>query len=247
MGGLAHFIEEEGVPTTQISLIREHTAFIKPPRALWVPFELGRPLGVPNDAKFQHKVLLATLSLLEEDKGPVLSDFPDDAPDSGEVTEILSCPVDLAIENDDLSETGQLAEAFRREMRQFRSWYDFSVRKRGRSTVGASGLDLDTIEDFIVQFLGGEIPENPREDLPVAFTLKLSVDDLKAYYFEAVSAQPGQERLGSNSFARWFWDQTAAGNVLFAIKKRCLESEDKGLRLVGDMLIVPAVEAQRHE
>lgn len=244
MGGLAHFFEDEGVPTTQISLIREHTAFIKPPRALWVPFELGRPLGVPNDRQFQKKVLLAALSLLETKKGPVLSDFPDDAPDSGEMAGVLSCPVDLAMEGQDLSETGQLSGAFRREMTQLRPWYDLSVKKRGRTTVGASGLDIDTIGDFVVRFLDGEIPKNPREDIPVVFTLKLSVDDLKAYYFEAVSAQPGQEKPGSNTFARWFWDETIAGKILFTIKKRCLESGDEGLRLVGNM-VIPALEAHR--
>ena len=83
MGGLAHYIEEEGIPTTQISLIREHSEAIKPPRALWVPFELGRPLGVPNDADFQKRVLMSSLKLLEAEQGPVLEDFGDEAPDSG--------------------------------------------------------------------------------------------------------------------------------------------------------------------
>ena len=36
--------------TTGISLVRENTASMQPPRALWVPFPLGRPLGVPDDA-----------------------------------------------------------------------------------------------------------------------------------------------------------------------------------------------------
>ncbi len=64
VGGLAHFFEEEGVPTTQISLVRLHTERINPPRALWVPFELGRPLGIPDDPTFQKRVLLAALKLL---------------------------------------------------------------------------------------------------------------------------------------------------------------------------------------
>ena len=50
VGALGHYLERGGVPTTQISLIREHTERIRPPRALWVPFELGRPFGVPHDA-----------------------------------------------------------------------------------------------------------------------------------------------------------------------------------------------------
>src|SRR5205823_3350745 len=53
----------------------------KPPRALWVPFELGRPFGPPSDAAFQRRVILAALGLLEREGGPVLlADFPDDDP-----------------------------------------------------------------------------------------------------------------------------------------------------------------------
>ena len=73
-------MEEEGVATTQISLIRMHSEKIHPPRALWVPFELGRPLGQPNDAPFQTRVLRACLGLLDADSGPVLQDYPEDVP-----------------------------------------------------------------------------------------------------------------------------------------------------------------------
>ena len=80
MGALGHYIEREGVPTAQVSLIREQTAAIKPPRALWVPFMLGRPFGAPNDAAFQRRVLAALLGLFERADGPVLEDYPEDAP-----------------------------------------------------------------------------------------------------------------------------------------------------------------------
>ena len=68
--------------TTQLSLIRPHTASLKPPRALWVPFELGRPLGAPGDAEFQGDVLREALALMERDDTPVLEDFDRDAPAS---------------------------------------------------------------------------------------------------------------------------------------------------------------------
>ena len=74
MGALGHYLEAEGLATTQISLIREHTASIRPPRALWVPFMLGRPLGDPGEAEGQRSVLNAVLSLLERAEGPVLED-----------------------------------------------------------------------------------------------------------------------------------------------------------------------------
>ena len=81
MGGLGHYFESEGIASTQISLVRVHTENIKPPRALWVPFELGRPFGVPNNSVFQLSVLRKVLGLIEHKKGPVLEDFPEEAPD----------------------------------------------------------------------------------------------------------------------------------------------------------------------
>lgn len=80
MGALGHYLEEKGIPTTQISLIAEHTQHIQPPRALWVPFELGRPLGPPDHPQFQTRVALAALHLLEAQQGPILESFPDEAP-----------------------------------------------------------------------------------------------------------------------------------------------------------------------
>ncbi len=53
---------------------------MKPPRALWVPFELGRPMGVPNDQALQRRILLAALKLLEAGSRPILEDFPEEAP-----------------------------------------------------------------------------------------------------------------------------------------------------------------------
>jgi hypothetical protein len=50
VSALGHYLEEEGIPTVAISLIRPQTEKTKPPRALWVPFELGRPFGPPSDA-----------------------------------------------------------------------------------------------------------------------------------------------------------------------------------------------------
>jgi hypothetical protein len=81
------------VPTTQISLIREHTEVIKPPRALWVPFELGRPLGAPDDAAFQKQVLLAALTLLEASAGPILEDFPQNVPPLKAADPLWACLV----------------------------------------------------------------------------------------------------------------------------------------------------------
>eukprot|EP00494_Astrolonche_serrata_P001026 UN01032 len=51
-----------------------------PPRALWVPFEMGRPLATPQDAGLQRRILSAALSLLDEPEGePLLCDFNEEA------------------------------------------------------------------------------------------------------------------------------------------------------------------------
>jgi hypothetical protein len=43
---LARVLEAHGIATTSISLVREHTEKIKPPRALLVPFPFGHAFGV---------------------------------------------------------------------------------------------------------------------------------------------------------------------------------------------------------
>ena len=65
MSALGHYIEEEGIATVAIALVRPQAERTRPPRALWVPFELGRPFGPPNDPAFQKQVILAALRLLE--------------------------------------------------------------------------------------------------------------------------------------------------------------------------------------
>jgi hypothetical protein len=69
---LGHYLEEGAIPMVAISLVRPQTENTKPPRALWVPFELGRPLGPPNDPAFQKRVILTALRQLERDSGPVI-------------------------------------------------------------------------------------------------------------------------------------------------------------------------------
>jgi hypothetical protein len=239
VGGLAHFIEEEGVPTTQISLIRPHTEAIKPPRALWVPFDLGRPLGVPNDTEFQKRVLLFVLKLFEESTGPVLKDFPEDAPADKAANVAWASPVNLALKKIDLSDAGALRAAFKKEMVELCSWYDRAVKTQQRTTVGVSGLEMDQIVNFIGAFLDG-VPANPRKDISLAFSLNFAVDDLKAFYYEAAAAQPGRASPAAAELDDWFWGETAAAKVLFAVKDRCLKNDDKMMQLLGKILLIPA-------
>src|SRR5258706_14491758 len=78
---MAHMLEERGLPTVVLALVLPQVEKTRPPRPLMLPFVLGRPLGEPNDAPFQRRVLLRALRLLERQDGPVLLEhFPDDNP-----------------------------------------------------------------------------------------------------------------------------------------------------------------------
>lgn len=206
---------------------------------------MGRPLGAPNDPAFQTRVLEAALKLLEAKDGPVLEDFDEDAPVSDARETALVCPVNLYQEVKDLTETSILLSAFREEITGMRPWYDMSVEKRGRTTVGISGLEMDGIIGLLSSFTDGTIPENPRADISLADTLNLAVDDLKAYYFEAMTVQPGQESIDSLRLVDWFFQETVAGKVIKAVKDTCKKSEDGMLQVAGKILLVPTSQ-RRH-
>jgi len=235
------------VPTASISFIRLHTEVMKPPRALWVPFDIGRTLGPPDDAAFQKRVLLALMGMFEAPDGPLLEDFPEDEPETSDEIMVLTCPVDFARDVVETGETDQLQASFRREMTAMRPWYDMSVAKRKRTAVGASGIELEALGDFIYTFARGEEPDNPRDDISLAYTLKFAVVDLKSYYIEGITAQPGQAGASSQRLTDWFWGETVAAKVLMAMKKVGEANTDSVMNQIGIGFIVPAKVAGRYE
>ena len=80
MSVLAHFFESYGFSTVLVGFVKEHIEAIQPPRALWLDFPMGRPLGKPNDPEYQKKIIRSAFDLFNERSGPVLKDFPDIIP-----------------------------------------------------------------------------------------------------------------------------------------------------------------------
>ena len=245
MGGLAHYLEEEELATIQISLIRPQTEKTKPPRALWVPFELGRPMGAPNDPEFQKKVLRAALGLLDRSDGPVLiEDFPSEAPADMAASdgEGWFCPISLPPLPVDISAGGGFKAALEAEIAGLYSWYGMALRQRGRTTVGLSGMSTTEIADFICIFLNGDVPENPNCVYSVGQNLKFAVEDLKAFYREAASAQPGNNT--GKQMNDWFYGETAGGKALYTlapiIKDLAEQRDDRFMKIFADRLLIPA-------
>jgi D-proline reductase (dithiol) PrdB len=75
VGLIQRAIEFAGITTVSISLLREITEKICPPRALFVPFPLGYPLGEPHNPDLQLRIMRAAFSLLPHTDVPVLEDF----------------------------------------------------------------------------------------------------------------------------------------------------------------------------
>lgn len=69
-GLIARALEESGISTVMISLLRTVTEKVNPPRALDVPFGFGFPLGKPNDQTLQKDILIQCLNMLEAVKEP---------------------------------------------------------------------------------------------------------------------------------------------------------------------------------
>ena len=225
MSALAYYLEREGLLTTGISLVRENTESMRPPRALWVPFPLGRPLGKPADPDFQLDVIEAALNLLQRPRGPVLEDYPHDAP-LADASDTMSCPVSFA-----KSETADDTWATRLslELQQLQPWHELSLRRRnGRTLVGISKHSL--AENLAT--LGGHLV---KRTLPTDITwLKRAIEDLKAFYLEALTAQPGS--YDGNIVQEQFWQETRLGAAILALSAQFQSANDDRLKLVARLL-----------
>jgi D-proline reductase (dithiol) PrdB len=64
VGLIARVLEEAGIATVCLIMRREVAQNVKPPRALFVKFPFGAPLGPAGDAETQRGVILEALSVL---------------------------------------------------------------------------------------------------------------------------------------------------------------------------------------
>ena len=239
MSAVGHYLEEGGIPSASISLVREHSEAMGPPRALWVPFMLGRPLGAPNDPAFQRMVLRAMLALFDADEGPVLQDFAHDAPgvDTAEQPNGAACPVNFARPRPAAMAASELATRLLVEVDELRPWHDLSIRRRGGTGMGLTGLSPDQLATFLCSFAADGAVDNFRTGQALAMSLKQACNDLRTFYEEAAAAQPGG--LGATHAQDWFYLHTVAGQLLQAVRERGLGHADDAVRAVTDRTLIP--------
>jgi len=236
VSALGHYLEEEGIATVAVVLIRPQVENTKPPRALWVPFELGRPFGPPNDPAFQRRVVLAALGMLVEGDGPGrIIDFPDDDPRARPDPAWQPLFMAAAVAS---GSAESLASRLEAEIPLLQGAHRRWIEQHGRSTVGLSGLAIGDCARYVADWLRGQAPPSPRDGFSAPLILRFAVDDLKAYWLEAAAS--GSAKPSSVQLTDWFWNETAAGAAIRVLREVLQAQEDDRLRLIAGNFIVPA-------
>jgi hypothetical protein len=218
---LARVLEANGIATTSISLVREQTEAVKPPRALWVPFPFGYALGRPNDPELQHRVLRAALALLDEPSGPVLRDLPDSLEPGDEPPALIQASGVAPASHVALDLDAEMADM----VRGHAQWL---AQSGGRTAIGLTGTPPERLGGaarFLEEFSRGvdSEPDGRPDGMPLPDFVRYCADDLKALYAEAyMASKPG----GGDDIARWLWGETALGQVLRRVRDRLDASAD---------------------
>ena len=232
---LAHFFESYGFSTVLVGFVKEHIQAIKPPRALWLNFPMGRPFGKPNDPEYQIKVIRAAFSLFNVASGPVLHDFPEVIPvKNGRMGYAL--PVELVMKKSQIGDVDIMLQEVKKEIDNMKSDYNKALANRGRTTVGASQMKINEFADYIATFVKGNIPQSPRKGLGSVPQLKLVVEDLQAYYTETITYRDNIDDF--EILGTWFWEKTKAGKMILALEAVSLESDNKILRQIVNMSLI---------
>jgi hypothetical protein len=223
VGVLSRALEQTGLVTVGITMVREHTEKVKPPRALWVPYPYGRPLGAPDNPELQFRVIRAALHLFDAPVGPVLADFNDDSvegdqtlPQAAESPLSPDVPADVAF-----------------EVTTLRPYYEQWIASHAnRSGVGISGVDQRRFRGairFLEAIARGEDADMTERAAGVSREqfLRWVVDDLKAFYLEARMAQYPHASVGE--LYSWLWSDTALSGLLRVVRDRLKASGDPKL------------------
>ncbi|MEM7338434.1 MAG: hypothetical protein AAF467_07305 [Actinomycetota bacterium] len=225
--------------TTSISLIREQSEAVGPPRALWVPFALGRPLGSSDDPEFQTNVLRAAFGLLDSATEPTIEDYPVEAPEEAG-PEAWSCPLNLP-----MPEATSLTDRLLAEVARLAPWSAETRTARGRTLFGATGAEPDQVE-AVARALGeiadsGEATLAPDVGIDWAFEMPVLVrhlaDDLRTFYHEAIAAQPGPGAPNHEALTAWIFGGTALGEALQAVADHLTALDTPMARLTRGFLI----------
>jgi hypothetical protein len=203
---LAHVFEAAGIATVVLAATKSVVERMQPPRALFCEFPLGRPLGKPGDAEFQHDVLAQAFAMLDAETGPVLENHP-------EVIEADETPLSCALPpRFDPSLPAAVDEA-----KGMRKAFDRALQRRGVTSVGRvvdpEGLPgaLQILDDIVNGTHWKEA------GIPGSNTTALC-HDIRTYYEEAALELVDGPSPGGRAAEAWYFESTQAGRTVLAAR-----------------------------
>lgn len=214
MSTLAHVFEAEGLATVALGSMQRQMEGTAPPRGLYCDFPLGRPLGVPGDADFQHRVLAAAFALLGSDE-PVVARYDESIEDAGDT--VLACPLPPRSDPD-------LHPAVD-EARGLRGAHDRAIERFGNRMGTGRVVDADHIDEAIAAFV--RIADGtPWKEAGVPGVPARVAQDIRGYY-ETAALGLADHAPAAWEGARWFFERTETGQVILAARAAMRDAEVK--------------------
>ena len=204
---LAHIFEAAGIATVALASMLPVAEKIAAPRVLHGEFPLGRPLGRPGDAEFQHDVLARAFALLERTGGPVLESHPVVIEESSDA---VSCQIPPAYDAD--------ASPAVQEARGIRKAYDRIHERRGVTSVGRA-IDADGVPgalEVLEKIVAGT--HFKEAGIPGKNTIAIT-HDIRTYYEEAAVELAEGPPADGRAIEAWFFEKTEAGKTVLAARK----------------------------
>jgi len=203
---LAHIFEAEGIATIALGSIKSQIETTAPPRGLWCDFPLGRPLGVPSDSEFQHRVLSKAFELLDSPE-PIFAEYDVSIVDDG--TEVMACPMPPRHDPD--------LHAAIDEANGIRPAYDRAIAKYGNRVGAGRTVQADEITTAIDAFIkvanGTPWKEAGIPGIPARVS-----QDIRGYY-ETAALALSDHAPSAWAGTRWFFDHTEAGRVVMEARQ----------------------------
>lgn len=209
---IARVLEERGLSTVSISLVREHTVKVKPPRAVWVPFPFGMSIGHRNDLTEQRAVLDLAFSTLEAEAGPVLVDFA--AADRRErAAPLQSSDVEIEAQARSIDFPGEVETTLAH-------W------NAHPGLSGTAPAQFGELARFLADYAAGAASDYAGRPagVPLLQFIRYGVEDVRVMYMETrMRAHPEE---ASDDRQRWLLASTALGVLLRTLRDRMDASDD---------------------
>jgi D-proline reductase (dithiol) PrdB len=104
---------------------------------------------------------------------------------------------------DDESWLGRLSQ----EVGVLTPWYELSLKRRGRTTVGVCESPIPDIVEGLTSWA-----DDVTQSFPEPLWLKMALEDIKSFYSEAITAQPGDYEAGYSDAL--IFDDTVLGELI---------------------------------